>query len=357
MPRLPLEFVQCPRCSHVFNRAFDYQHIPYADKPNRMFNSGNIWKGHLAQTRDLLLEALPETPSVIEIGCGDGHFIRGLAESRRGRYDGFDPHGGGMSTSDVRLHARLFDPLTDFPAFSPNGVVLRHVLEHLTDPCALLAQLAWAASAEETPCLLFAEVPCIDRVFSSDRLADFYYEHVSQFTTRSFAELLSSAGQLLHLAHGYDGEVVYGLIRLGVPADFRRQADEANAFAARSLINKAHIHRQLEALAATGKRVVIWGGTGKAAAFMHHYEVDRHLFPHVVDSDRDKVGSFVPGVGQVIEFRDALKTGRIDVIVIPPQWRARDILLEIQREGIAVDCVLIEHQGRLVDFERDSHPY
>ena len=357
MPKLPLDFVQCPKCTHIFNGAFNYKDIPYADKPNRMFNRGNIWRGHLAETRDLLLDALPESPAVIEIGCGDGHFLRGLSEARSGAYDGFDPHGGGASTDSVRLHARLFEPLEDFQKFSPDGVVIRHVLEHLTDPCSLLTQLAWATSQAEKPCLLFVEVPCIDRVFGTDRLSDFYYEHVSQFTTRSFTKLLSSVGQVLHLAHGYDGEVVYGLVKLDVRADLRQQALSANEFAVRSAENKNVIRRQLKELASSGKRVAIWGGTGKAAAFMHHYEVDRVNFPLVVDSDADKVGTFVPGVGQLIEFRDVLKEKPVDVVIIPPQWRARDILAEIKREGIEVKSVLIEHQGRLIDFEHDSHPY
>ncbi|MDA0188976.1 MAG: class I SAM-dependent methyltransferase [Proteobacteria bacterium] len=357
MPRLPLEFVQCPRCTHVFNRAFDYRDIPYADKPNRMFNRGNIWRGHLAQTRDLLLEMLPASPTLVEIGCGDGHFLKGLAEDGTGRYLGFDPHGGGESTEKVQLHARLFEPLTDVSRFAPDGVILRHVLEHLTDPCALLTQIAWAAAGLGKPCLLFVEVPCIDRVFGTDRLADFYYEHVSQFTTRSFTELLSSVGEIMHLAHGYDGEVVFGLVRLGVRQDMQLQAANSRDFAGRSQSNRAAIAAQLETLAASGKRVAIWGGTGKAAAFMHHYGIDRERFPLVVDSDADKVGTFVPGVGQRIEFRDALKGQSVDVVIIPPQWRARDILAEMKREGIAVATVLIEHQGRLIDFESDAHPY
>ncbi len=31
MRRLPLRFVTCVDCGHVFNAAFDYAHVPYAD--------------------------------------------------------------------------------------------------------------------------------------------------------------------------------------------------------------------------------------------------------------------------------------------------------------------------------------
>jgi hypothetical protein len=97
-------------------------------------------------------------------------------------------------------------------------------------------------------------------------------------------------------------------------------------------------------------RVAIWGGTGKSAAFMCRYGVDAKRFPLVVDSDPAKVGTFVPGTGQEIRFRDWLLTNDVDVVVIPPQWRAADIVAEMKSAGIAVGRVLIEHQGGLVEF-------
>lgn len=102
---------------------------------------------------------------------------------------------------------------------------------------------------------------------------------------------------------------------------------------------------------------MIWGGTGKSAAFMCRYGVDGERFPWVVDSDIAKVGTFVPGTGQEIHFRDILKTCPADVVIIPPQWRAADILAEMEQAGIVVDMVLIEHKGQLVNFHRDEHPY
>jgi hypothetical protein len=103
--------------------------------------------------------------------------------------------------------------------------------------------------------------------------------------------------------------------------------------------------------------VAIWGGTGKAAAFIHYFGADAARFPMVVDSDPEKVGTFVPGTAQRIEFRDLLKQSPVDVVIVPSQWRARDIVAEMRREGIEARSVLIEHGGRLVDFLAGEHPY
>ncbi|HEY4698668.1 MAG TPA: class I SAM-dependent methyltransferase [Gallionella sp.] len=359
MSRYPHDFVQCPACSHVWNRSFHYDAIPYQSNPNRMFNTGGFWKGHLAETRDRLLKHLPMNPTVVEIGCGEGHFVRGLAEARggMGRFIGFDPNSSPETGLGVEFQARIFDPLVDMVIHAPDAVVIRHVLEHLTEPATLLEQLAWGATPLNKPCWLFAEVPCIDRVFETNRLADFFYEHVAHFTTESFRTLMSRAGEVVELAHGYDGEVVYALVRLGMPEVLQERAAATAAFSQRADISRATIRAQLDELATSGTKVAIWGGTGKAAAFIHQFGADAERFPLVVDSDPDKAGTFVPGTGQEIQFRDVLKNIVADVIIIPTQWRARDIVAEMEREGIRVRLVMIEHGGRLVDFHVAQHPY
>nr|WP_314629301.1 class I SAM-dependent methyltransferase [uncultured Janthinobacterium sp.] len=355
----PHDFVQCPQCTHVWNRAFSYDAIPYQNNPNRMFNKGGIWKGHLADTRDVLLAQLPDSPTVIDIGCGEGHFVRALADARgeQGRFIGFDPNATPETGRGVEFHARYFQPLQDLPEFAPDALVIRHVLEHLTDPASLVEQMAWAASRSDKPCWLFAEVPCIDRVFATGRLADFFYEHMSHFTTESFRTLMQRVGEVVQLAHGYDGEVVYALVRLQIPQALRERARHSNAFAAAAQRSRKTIAAQLDSLATSGQRVAIWGGTGKAAAFMHQFGADALRFPLVVDSDPDKAGTFVPGVGQEIAYRDLLKTQPVDVVIIPTQWRARDIAAEMAREGIVAKSILIEHEGGLIDFFADEHPY
>lgn len=359
MPRFPHDFVLCPRCCHVWNRSFSYDAIPYFDNPNKMFNKGAIWQGHLASTRDLLLSKLPAVPTILDVGCGEGHFVRGLSHacSGKGRFVGFDPSSASVTGSGLEFHSRYFAPLQDMPVFTPDAVVIRHVLEHLTEPAAMLHQLAWGAATLEKPTWLFAEVPCIDRVLATGRLADFFYEHLSHFSTESFQTLMQQAGQIIKLAHGYDGEVVYALVLLGVPTADSERVNSASLFAQQAVFSQATIRAQLEQLAASGKRIAIWGGTGKAAAFIHQFGADSERFPLVVDSDPDKVGSFVPGTGQEIKFRDALKITPAQIVIIPSQWRAKDIIAEMARAGICAQQVLIEHSGKLIDFMTAEHPY
>lgn len=359
LPRLPLDFVRCVDCGHVFNAAFDYARVPYSEKPNLMFNRAANWSKFLTNARQSILSHLPDCPVVVEIGHGDGSFLSALAEQRpAGRYVGFDPHGAAKGAGAVEFRQDLFDAAQHLAELKPDLIVSRHVLEHFVNPLGFLQGLSFAATSLGLSPLAFFEVPCIDRTLTTGRTVDFYYEHSSQFTTESFTRMLSRAAtQVVEIGHGYGGEVVFGFVRLGTPASALDLARLARQFRAGAEAAANTIATQLAELHAARKRVAVWGGTGKSAAFMCHYGVDRDRFPLVVDSDRAKVGTFVPGTGQEIRFRDELLKSPVAVIVIPPQWRAADIIVEMKQVGITFDSVLIEHIGRLIDFHRDEHPY
>lgn len=360
MPRLPLRFVRCVDCGHVFNTAFDYTRVPYADKPNRMFNRGADWSGFVSQLQSEMLDRLPTHPVVVEIGHGEGYFLRALHDARpAGRYVGFDPNGT-ATTAGPALEFRnmLFDPEPHILELNPDLILSRHVLEHLSDPLAFIQRMTFAASMTGIRPLLYLEVPCIDRALATGRIEDFYYEHNSHFTTESFSRMLRRSFTAIDaLGHGYNGEVVYAFLRLKGSLEHVEHARTAAAFRECTESARGTVALELASLYLSGQRVAIWGGTGKSAAFMHAFSVDAGRFPLVVDSDPGKVGSFVPGTGQRIQHRDVLKQHPAGIILIPPQWRAADILAEIEREGIAYDKVLIEHGGRLVDFLAEDHLY
>jgi len=159
------------------------------------------------------------------------------------------------------------------------------------------------------------------------------------------------------LWHAYDGEVVLAIVELQLPLAWRLRAEAAAKFEQGSQEARRKIAAQLQELANSGLRVALWGGTGKGAAFMHHFGVKTNWLTWVVDSDPNKVGTYVAGVGQQIVSPEELKTQTPDVVIIPTQWRAADIVAEMARLGIEPKQVLIEHQGQLVDYWHSAHPY
>lgn len=363
MPRYPLDFMRCVRCGHIYNRSFAYHQVPYQSHPNLMYNDSQIWQGHLERLAHRLLAFLPEKPVVIEVGCGQGAFLRRLAAlCPDGLFIGFDPNlqtGQTQAQSHLRFEACLFEPGKHLPAYRPDLILSRHVLEHLMNPLAFLQETVFFSSYYGLYPYLFFEVPCVDRLLAFGRLEDLYYEHNSHFTRRSFQMMLQSLPCETHFIEtGYNGEVIFGLLQLKAMADCQTILAETRHFKQLAEAAQQQVPEQIKALLHEGKTVVLWGGTGKGAAFVHHFSLEPESFPlQVVDSDPLKAGTYVPGTAYLIAHCDVLESQSVDIIIIPAQWRAADIALEIQSRRIAFEQLMIEHQGVLVDFLQSAHPY
>jgi len=360
MPRLPHQFVRCVDCGHIYNAKFEYANVPYSDKPNLMYNRGAIWARHIDDVKRLILEQLADSATVVEIGCGDGSLLGALAaEYPQGRFIGFDPNSKiGNRDGKIEARAELFNPSVHLAELKPDMIISRHVLEHLLNPLGFIQQLAFAVSWHDVNTSLFIEVPCVDGVLNSGRTVDFFYEHNSHFTTQSLERMLARCASNVRLAKtAYNGEVTYALTDFAPRREQVEHARQSLAFRARAANAGRQLAREFDRLAESKRTVAIWGGTGKAAAFINQNQLDDRRFPLVVDSDSSKVGTHVPGAGQAIENPSVLLYHDVDTIVIATQWRAADIVLEVARRKIPYRQILLEFEGRLIDFHRDDHPY
>jgi len=233
-------------------------------------------------------------------------------------------------------------------------VICRHVLEHLADPLDFLEDIAIACCEADLAPLILVEVPCIEKALEQNRINDFLYEHVSNFTRNSLRVMFERAGfDVLDVRTRFQDEVVTLVAR---PRPDHGQRD-VRARARQYRINvDAQIARArltLEAWRDEGRSVALWGGTGKGAALINMVGITRDLIDLVVDSDERKAGSFVPGTGQKILAPRSVIDAPVERILICTNWRARDIEREI-REVHGLDAELfVLHQHAIVPLTGD----
>ena len=98
------------------------------------------------------------------------------------------------------------------------------------------------------------------------------------------------------------------------------------------------------------REVVVWGGTGKAAALLNRIKPDGRI--RVVDGDSRKVGGWVPGLGLPIQHPSAV--GEAPDVVVPSRWRLPDILLEMESANIQPRAIWVEENGALYPWEGDE---
>jgi hypothetical protein len=343
-PLYPMNFYMCYFCGHVFNSDFDYAKVPYREDNNLMYNQGSNWQVHLGYLAKLLLRYPVRNRTIIDIGAGDGEFLDivdqlSLSEGVGNRCIAFEPSMQSelCRANGLEVYADYFIPQRDMQKFKPNVLICRHVLEHLQDPRDFVAEIAYYANMNQIYPLFLVEVPCITKALGTNRITDFLYEHVSNFTQRSLQVMFESVGWETYeqfLAYNDEVAVWVGQAR---PFDstFEKQTKVFQRYTWNSVRN---VCMELATRKEAGATIAFWGGTGKGAAFLNAYHLNDD---RVVDSDIHKVGRFVPGSGQEIEHADALLESPVDVIVITTRWRAADIYNEIKRKGITYDEILV----------------
>jgi len=350
--RYPLNFHACAFCGHVFNVEFDDTRVPYSEDSYHMYNSGEGWQKHITEVINKLAQYNEwQGKNAIDIGCGTGDFFTAMLKRfPQETFIGFEPGIEADRIDAFPVERDYFEPERDLKLYKPGLLCLRHVLEHLKNPREFLTNIAYWCEMYHLAPYVYVEVPCFDRALGIGRVGDLIYEHASHFTGSSFWTIFETSGlKLVYCKAMYDGEVISGLA-LPDCNDVRRYEATASKFHTDVRKSQTNVLKTLSKIIKS-KRVALWGGTGKSAAFINTYGLDAENFPIVVDSDEEKCGKFVPGTGQEIVHSTALLTSEVDVIVITTRWRAADIYKEIVQRNIPHERVMYLNGTTLIDYK------
>ncbi len=229
---------------------------------------------HLDGVAELVARHMPGR--LVEIGCGKAHFLDLLA--RRGiAVHGIDPAYEG---DDPRIDRAAFAAGS---TLSAEGVVLRHVLEHVADPLAFLGAIRRAMGGRGR---IYVEVPSLDWILRERAWFDVFYEHASYFRAGDFTRLFGTVIAQGALFGGQYLFVVAELASLRNPAGPPAPVAFGDDFTCN--FNK---------FPASG-RVAVWGAASKGVIFTLLAErAGRHI-DVLVDINPQKQGRFVPGSGK-----------------------------------------------------------
>tara|TARA_B100000959_G_C14832831_1_gene562616 strand:- start:395 stop:853 length:459 start_codon:yes stop_codon:yes gene_type:complete len=149
-----------------------------------------------------------------------------------------------------------------------------------------------------------------------------------------------------------EGEVIFAFVLMGTGEDKQLQRmNDIEAYRHQSVAYITKLRQDLDKLIRKGVNIAIWGGTGKSAAFLNALDVNPEDLPLVVDSDERKVGTYVPGLGQLIRSPGYLIDNPVDVVLIPTYWRAKDIHKEMERKGIQCEKIIVAFRGNFITLE------
>lgn len=262
----------------IFNSAFDAGLLEYdADYQNEQACSG-VFQQHLEDVRAIIHRHF-FGKSLIEVGCGKGYFLEYLHQAGY-EIAGIDPAYDGNNPKVIKacFEASL--------GLSAEGIVLRHVLEHMSNPFAFLSAIAEANGGKGQ---IYIEVPCFDWICQHRAWFDIFYEHVNYFRLANFHRMF---GKVYESGHVFGGQYLYVVADLATlqkpvlghrdiftfPADFLSDIDRVAAIA-------------------KGKRNAIWGGASKGVIFALHMQRAGVNVDLVIDINPAKQNKFMAGIG------------------------------------------------------------
>ncbi len=311
-----IDLAACERCGFAFNRSFE----PGLGELGARYESSQAASAQFNQyaaalARSWVTRHRLENKTVLEVGCGDGNFLRALIGAGVGHAIGLDPlvtvsQESAQTMQGIERIPRRFDAsLLDIAA---DALVCRHTLEHVPDVHGFLTLLRqWATGGHNRVVLL--DLPDAERVFAERAFWDIYYEHCNYFTADTLRRAFAFAGfHILALSRDFHGQYLT-VEALPDPASAPRPPGDSSGERALYHAFAIDIHKSLQRceialdrLKRPPQPLMLWQGSSKTVGFLSslaHPEV----IDGAVDVNPQRHGIFLPGSGLPVYAPEKLK--------------------------------------------------
>jgi len=268
----------------IFNNAFQSDLVQYDGNYQNEQAVSPLFREHLNDVSEIICQYF-EKSRLFEIGCGKGFFLEQLQKI------GFEITGldQAYEGENPRIIKKCFTPGLNLHA---DGIILRHVLEHVQDPVGFLADIRDANGGGGK---IYIEVPCFNWICQHNAWFDIFYEHVNYFRVNDFLGMFGNVEEFGHIFGGQYLYVVADLSTLQKPVYEDRCHFE---FPKNFLASVGHYANRLNNK--TGKYSVIWGGASKGVLFAIFMQRAGIQIDFVVDINPAKQGKYLPATGLLV---------------------------------------------------------
>jgi Methyltransferase domain len=271
--------VQSLETGLIFNQAFKPELMQYGTDYQNEQALSSAYRQHLEQISEIIQKNF-DGCSLIEVGCGKGYFLEQLAQMGF-KITGFDRAYEGENPSIIKEY---FTPEVGIHA---DGLILRHVLEHVQNPIEFIAKLCEANGGSGK---IYIEAPCFDWIRSHHAWFNIFYEHVSYFRLDDFYRMFDVVYDAGHTFGGQYLYVVADLATIKTPVFKESEPVEL----------PENFFGMVDTYAAklkNGKASAIWGGASKGLIFALFMERAGVKIDTIIDINPAKQGKYLAGTG------------------------------------------------------------
>ncbi len=338
----------CEGCGFIWNLAFDPSLVDYDGDYENSLHHSVAFEAYAEALAERLVERYDlRGRHVVELGCGQGDFLRRLCAAGGNTGTGFDPsYVGPERDGPVTIHREYYSEanLTDEPA---DFICCRHVLEHVEQPLELLRSLRRTLEPGRGTALYF-EVPNGDYQLEHGVVWDLIYAHVGTFTAASLRTLFERAGfEVLDIGTAFGDQYLWIEARAVEGAASKPHGDEvdrvhasAQDFAESYRDAVADWRRQVDEITSAGRRVMLWGAGAKGVTLLNALPSPGAV-DGAVDVNPRKHGSYLPGSATPVVGPESLPDYEPDVVVLANPIYADEVRGILAKLGQDVEVVCI----------------
>jgi hypothetical protein len=309
----------CNNCGLIFNSKFFEAFLEYGERydSDRSFSkSFNDYIDDFIKT--LVNEHGINDKKILEVGCGDGSFLKTLCKKSNSEGWGFDPSYNGKKRADkVHFVKGIFQQ-----KIKADVLILRHILEHIEKPNDFMTDIMGNIIVEKE-LIVVVEVPDFKWISRQMAYWDITYEHCNYFTEESLrylfwmkkisvVDVFNTFSQYLVVVGRWNPANIKQIEKLNI--DISEIRKNIRNFPNNIKIKNNEIILTLNNIK---DQFTIWGAAGKGVTFINTLDENtREKIPFVIDINKKKQGKYCPGTDKKIMPPSILKQKKINHIVV-----------------------------------------
>jgi SAM-dependent methyltransferase len=337
----------CHSCGFIFNSTFDAALVEYSSTYEATQRFSPTFSTFAHELANRLVDRYDlRDKTVLEIGCGNGEFLKLLCKLGGNRGVGFDPsyvaeHSDKTVQKGVTFIKDFYSE--KYAGYQADFICCKMTLEHIQDTADFVGMMR-RAIGRHSDTIVFFQVPDATRILKDCAFEDMYYEHCSYFSPGSLARLFRKCGfDVFRLKTEYEGQ--YLVIeakpenqktpsRLSQEDDLEALGKYVSSFEERCQKKLFSWQKRIEEIKKNNKRVVIWGSGSKGVAFLTTLKIFDEI-EYAVDINPYRQGTYMPVTGQEIVSPDFLGEYRPDVVIVMNPVYVNEIKQDLSRLGLS----------------------
>ena len=349
-PRGDISLDLCLSCGYIGNRLFQPDLLRFVGY-NVSLEHSPLYQSFIKGLAARLIERYGlRDKLILEVGCGNGYFLRAICAAGKNRGIGFDPSyvGGSGSAADAADVRFIRDYYSERHAEHQGDLVCcRQVIDHLGSPKTFL-QMIRRVIGDRRDTVAYFEVPNPERRFQQLVPWNVGYEHGSWFYPDAFRALFELSGfEVRDVSPCNSGEY------LGIDAVPARTSNltvrkAAVLRLAEDLKTRSHRCREtvsgweerLRKMTRENTRAIPWGAGERGIGFLSSLNI-RELMPFIVDINPGRIGKYLPGTGQKVVSPEFLTEYKPDVIIVTIPTYQAEIQEQVRKLGVSCDFLVL----------------